>query len=265
MAREGSGFVTGVADEGGAEYARRHARSGPSTYRWGMRVLGVLVLVLSMEAAAKCANEWFDVAPEPGVELPPSAHVLVTLGGKHRTVTPKLEFVAGPQKIAASVVHVFDGMSQRLVLVKPSSPLPPGVWELLLHLPKETPPSRRFGPWKVKKEADSVAPSFAGAPSLGGTDWEEFGCGPGSTIDVKGVTANEPVFIEAAVTVDGKTTTAVLNPKGDVVELGHGMCSGAFDLNPGTKGSVVVTPIDFGGNRGAASGALAFTAPGPTK
>lgn len=265
MAREGSGFVTGVADEGGREYARRHARSGASTYRWGMRVLGVLVLMVSVEAAAKCANEWFDVAPEPGAELPPMAHVLVTLGGRHREVTPKLEFVAGPQKIAASVVHTFDGMSQRLVLVKPVSPLPPGVWELLLQLPKESPPSRRFGPWKVKKELDSSAPSFERTPSLGGTDWQEFGCGPGSTIDVKGVSANEPVFIEAAVTVEGKTTTAVLKSANDVVELGHGMCSGAFKLNPGTKGVIVVTPIDLGGNRGAASSAMAFTAPGPTK
>lgn len=265
MAREGSGFVTGVADEGGAEYAGRHARFGASTYRWSMRVLGVLLLVVSLDAAAKCSNEWFDVAPEPGVELPPSAHVLVTLGGKHRDLTPKLEFVAGPQKIAATVVHTFDGMSQRLVLVKPSSPLPPGTWELLLALPKETPASRRFGPWKVKKEADSTPPSFTGTPALDGTNWQEFGCGPGSTIDVKHVTANEPVFIEAAVTVDGKTTTAVLNPKDDVVGLGHGMCSGAFKLNPGTKGVVVVTPIDSAGNRGASSSSIAFTAPGPTK
>ena len=265
MAREGSGFVTGVVDEGGRGNAGRHARFGRSTYREFMRVLGVLVLLVSLDAAAKCANEWFDVAPQPGVELPPNAHLLVTLGGKHRELTPKLEFVAGPQKIAASIVHTFDGMSQRLVLVKPVSPLPPGTWELLLALPKETPPSRRFGPWKVRKEADASAPAFTGTPSVASTDWQEFGCGPGSTIDLKGVAANEPVFIEAAVTVDGKTTTAVLNPKDDVVGLGHGMCSGAFKLNPGTKGTVVVTPIDAAGNRGAPSSSIAFTAPGPTK
>lgn len=265
MAREGSGFVTGVADEGGAEYAGRHARFTTSAYRSVMRWLGVVMVLLSVEAAAKCSNEWYGVAPEPGVELPPSAHVLVTLGGKHQDLTPKLEFVAGPQKIAATVVHTFDGMSQRLVLVKPASPLPPGTWELLLALPKESPPSRRFGPWKVKKEADSTPPSFVSAPSLGGTDWQEFGCGPGSTIDVKGVTANEPVFVEAALTVEGKTTTAVLNPAGDVVGLGHGMCSGAFQLNPGAKGTVVLTALDYAGNRGAASAPITFTAPGPTK
>lgn len=230
-----------------------------------MRLLGVVAVLLSVEAAAKCSNDWFSVAPEPGVELPANAHVLVTLGGKHQELTPKLEFVAGPQKVAATIVHTFDGMSQRLVLVKPSSPLAPGTWELLLALPKETPASRRFGPWKVKKEGDAAAPSFVGTPSLASTDWQEFGCGPGSTIDVKGVKANEPVFLEAAVTVDGKTTTAVLNPKDDGVGLGHGMCSGAFQLAPGTKGSVVLTPIDYAGNRGAPSSAIAFTAPGPTK
>lgn len=230
-----------------------------------MRALTAVVVLLSLEAGAKCANEWFDVAPEPGVVLPPTAHVLVTLGRKHRELAPTLEFVAGPQKVAAVVVHTFDGMAQRLVLVKPASPLPPGTWELLLHLPKESPPSRRFGPWKVKKEADVTAPTFAATPAVGSTNWQEFGCGPGSTIDLKGVKADEPIFIEAAVTVDGKTTTAVLNAKDDGVGLGHGMCSGAFELKPGAKATVVVTPIDYAGNRGAASGAISFTAPGPAK
>lgn len=264
MTSEGSGFGPRVVGEGRRENAKRHAPIGAPAYRPVMRLVLTVLVLLSFDAAAKCGKEWFDSAPKAGIEVPPNAHVLVTLGGDQDTA-PKLEFVAGPQTVAVTVVHTFFGMSQHLLLVKPVSPLPPGTWELVLELPKKTPVTRRFGPWKVTKESDSTAPFFTSTPALESTNWQKFACGPGSTIDLDGVTANETVFVEAAVTVDGKTRTAVLYPKDDYLALGHGMCSGAFALKPGTRATVVVTPIDLAGNRGAASAPIAFTAPGPTK
>lgn len=229
----------------------------------------VVVLLVAVPAQAKCAGEWLAASPAGDVELPPEPHVLVYLGGRHERVdaAEALEFTAGAQRVAVKVVSSFDGYMQRLVLVKPVKALPPSRWTL--QFKKDAKPAdlggRSVGSWRVGTTVDTTPPSFTSTPTLGETSWHEFGCGPGSTIGLKGVSLSEPAaFVEAAVTTGSGTTTAVLAQKDGLVDLGHGMCSGAFDLKPGTKATVVLTPIDLAGNRGAKSAPIDVTAPGPT-
>ena len=231
-------------------------------------VLVVGLLLIGLEARAKCAGEWVGVAPANDVELPSQPQVLVTLGGRFQKVelVNDLEFVAGAQRVAVEVVSQFSGYSQVVALLKPVKALPPARWALTLKKTSKQQLGRALGSWQVGKTVDSVAPMFTGTPSAGETSWAEFGCGPASTLEVKGVAMSEPnAFVEAKVTVDGKTETAVFSPKEAVLDLGHGMCSGAFALNPGVTATVVFTPVDVSGNRGASSAPVTFKAPGPTK
>lgn len=224
-----------------------------------IRVFVAVAVLLSFEASADCMGAWLRAAPEPQVELTTNAHVLVTLGGGHSSVaTTSLVFVSGTKRVPAELVRAFEGYQQKLVLVRAT--LEPGSWELIIDGLKT---GQRFGPWKVVASADTVAPSFEKQPVAGDTKWTAYGCGPGSSLKVKQVKTSEPVLFEAAATVNGQTTVGLLVPGEQELELGHGMCSGGFSFKPGTRVSVVLTPVDFAGNRGAASERLTFTAPSP--
>ncbi|MBL8935590.1 MAG: hypothetical protein JNM69_13625 [Archangium sp.] len=224
-----------------------------------IRAFVAAVVLLACEASADCMGEWLRAAPDVQVELTSNAHVLVTLGGSHSSVSPKkLVFVSGTKRVPAELVRTFDGYQQKLVLVRAT--LEPGSWELSVDGLK---PAQRLGPWKVVPSADAVVPAFEQPPVAGDTKWTAYGCGPGSSLKVKQVKTNEPVFIEAAATVNGQTTVGLLVPREQELELGHGMCSGGFSFKPGARVSVVLTPVDFAGNRGAPSERLTFTAPSP--
>ena len=224
-----------------------------------IRALVAVVVLLSCEAAADCMGAWLRAAPEAKAELSSNAHVLVTLGGNHSVVaTTSLVFVSGTKRVPAELVHSFEGYQQKVVLVRAT--LEPGSWELLIDGVKT---GQRFGPWKVVASADTVAPSFEKQPVAGETKWTAYGCGPGSSLKVQQVKTTEPVFFEAAATVNGQTTKGLLVANEQELELGHGMCSGGFSFKPGARVSVVLTPVDFAGNRGPPSERLTFTAPGP--
>ncbi|MBM4780249.1 MAG: hypothetical protein GQE15_21320 [Archangiaceae bacterium] len=224
-----------------------------------IRAFVTVVVLLACEASADCMGAWLRAAPDVQVELTPNAHVLVTLGGSHTSVSPaKLVFMSGTKRVPAELVRTFDGYQQKLVLVRAT--LEPGSWELIIEGMKT---AQRLGPWKVVPSGDAVVPAFEQPPVAGDTKWTAYGCGPGSSLKVKQVKTNEPVFIEAAATVNGQTTVGLLVPREQELELGHGMCSGGFSFKPGARVSVVLTPVDFAGNRGAPSERLMFTAPSP--
>lgn len=226
-----------------------------------MRALFLAISLLAVGAEARCLGEWLASFPEASVELPPEGQVLITLGGAWSKfeATRDVEFANGPLRVPVEVVSSFEGYRQRLVLVKPQRALTPGRWTVQMKKGRDR-PAAPLGSWKVRA-VERAAPSFAAAPQLGVLQFEALGCGPASVIPVKVQTA-PGVMVEAALTVDGKTTTAVLPVKNGFVELGHEMCSGAFELAPGTKASVVLTPVDVSGARGEASAALSFVAPG---
>lgn len=223
------------------------------------RALVAVAVLLAFDASADCMGAWLRAAPDPQVELTSNAHVLVTLGGSQSTVAAtSLVFVSGSKRVPVELVRSFDGYQQKLVLIRAT--LEPGSWELVVEGVK---PAQRLGPWKVGASTDSVAPGLEQQPVAGETKWTAYGCGPGSSLKVKQVKTTEPVFFEAAATVAGQTTVALLVPRETELELGHGMCSGGFSFKPGARVSVVLTPVDFAGNRGAPSERLTFTAPSP--
>ncbi len=227
-----------------------------------MRVVLLAMSVLAVGAEARCLGEWTGSFPDASVELPPEGQVLITLGGSWSKLEPSrdLEFVNGPLRVPVEVLSNFEGHRQRQVLLKAQRALAPGRWSVQVKKSVRNRPAMAVGSWKVRS-VERPAPTFPSRPELGVLDYEELGCGPASMIPVQVRTA-PGVMVEVALTVEGTTRVGVFPVKNGVVDLGHGMCSGGFDLSPGTKATVVLTPVDVSGARGAPSSELAFVAPG---
>lgn len=226
----------------------------------------VLSVALASPAAADCRDAWVKTFPGSEVTLPASGRVLLTLGGSLQKVDvmEQVRFVSEQRRERVAVVSSFDGFNQRLVVLEPVKPLPAGAWDLvLLNAPRGFKPS--LGRWTVSDTRDTSAPQLTATPRAGTPSWKAYGCGPASLVPIEGVATDEVALFEVELTTAGATPrTAVLAPHEGVLQLGHGMCSGAFSLPAGTKATVVLTPIDLAGNRGAPSAPLDVLAPGPT-
>ncbi|MBL8924598.1 MAG: hypothetical protein JNJ54_37455 [Myxococcaceae bacterium] len=229
----------------------------------------LLVLAASVAvagpAAADCRSSWVKTFPGPEVTLPTQGRVLLTLGGSLEKVdvAATVRFVSEQRRERVAVVSSFSGFNQRLVVLSPEKPLAPGTWDLvLLQAPRGLEP--KLGRWTVADASDTTAPSLTATPRAGPTSWKAYGCGPASLVPIEGVATNEVALLEVLLTRPGAPpATAVLAPHDGALELGHGMCGGQFSLAPGTKATVVLTPIDLAGNRGASSQPIEVVAPGP--
>ena len=96
-----------------------------------------------------------------------------------------------------------------------------------------------------------------------------FGCGPAISISfkIKGEDKSE-LFVRASVKNEksGTTTDYILNIEDGEVSIGHGMCSGAFNLEEGGYYEVSFCLIDQSGNKTSFTKPIRFTAPTvPTK
>jgi hypothetical protein len=226
-------------------------------------VAAVVVLVSGLRVEAKCSAEWASVQPSD-VVLPLRPHVLVTLGGRLKEIRGDgLLFESGVTRIPAVEVLAMAGYSQRVMLVKPSKPLTPGRWTLRLGFkPMDARTPSELAGWTVADVKDETPPALTGTPEVDDVSWEELGCGPAQTVSVTGLTVSEPhVVVEAVVRTKEGTLTGLFWPRDGRIDLGHGMCSGGLEL-PAGPASVVFTPIDLFGNRGASSAPVSFKAKG---
>lgn len=227
--------------------------------------LAVVATLVASPARADCMASWADTFPPADVELTAEPRVLLMAGGslERRDLAKAVQFVSGQHHVNVRVVSAFAGYRQQLALLAPVKPLPPGLWDLVLVKPHSG-VEPRLGRWTVRDGRDATPPSFTTTPRAGPASWQAYGCGPESLIAIEGVATDEVAVVEVALSVAGAgTKTAVLAPRDGALQLGHGMCSGAFDLPPGTKATVALTPIDVAGNRGEKSVRLDVTAPGP--
>jgi hypothetical protein len=86
-----------------------------------------------------------------------------------------------------------------------------------------------------------------------------FGCGPAIEARVKvGLEDASELLVRAKVSrPDGSSKQYLLPaPKSGVLEIGHGMCAGAFEIGGDQEWSLELTAVDAAGNA-----TLALTAP----
>ncbi len=106
--------------------------------------------------------------------------------------------------------------------------------------------------WEVTEGTDSNVPEFLSQPELIDKRTIHYGCGPAIYADFKLKIKDESITLFKTELVDletGQSNTYYLYfDKPNVISVGHGMCSGAFDYQKGKKYRIRFRPMDICGN-----------------
>ena len=128
--------------------------------------------------------------------------------------------------------------------------------------------------WTTASAPDKSPPRWRRRPTVGDASYVRYGCGPATRVKVN--VAVDDVLTDpdadAAVQVrvelyshdGGSPLRYLIEPVNGVIEIGHGMCGGAFPLQPDERYSVVRTAVDAAGNETPAPGRpLEIVGPAP--
>lgn len=228
----------------------------------------VAAMMVSEPVAAMCPVGGYSVWPPPG-QVPNNTLILVEVHGYlGRPLESGSAAVAtlrgGGEVIPLEPIQRLGGRgSNRQVLFKPFRRLTPGV-EYEIHIPgledgplthiTFDPPEEVPVRWVAQETADLASPVWVGRPRVVEKRYIDWACGSEIEVDVE-LPAREsgPLLALAELSPTGATRgepqTHLLRVVDGVVSVGHGMCGGAFDLEPG--GEYLLRPVllDAAGNR----------------
>ena len=117
----------------------------------------------------------------------------------------------------------------------------------------------------VLPENDYEQPKISSTPKEMDKSLIYYGCGPSIHV-IFNNTAKDSIDIIIKTTVKnlktGKETTYYIEPEGESIEVGHGMCSGAFEFEDDIQYEVDFTFMDASGNQTQMGGErIKFTKP----
>lgn len=237
------------------------------------------MFLLFQTAFADCAAGSLSVMPAIGDAIPERPELVVHAYGTERAKLADL----GPDDLSLRtskgsmplevVAHHRGSFSDDQLVLRPKGPLPPG--QVTLVLRGETPKLWTGGghqevSWQVSQIRPQQA-AWKAAPVLKGTELHPMGCGPSTHANVQ-VPVNTPwVEVELTVTSAGSTgprervgepVRGRLSVEQGSIAIGHGMCSGLFQLVPGTSYTAQLTAVAADGTRSPAPATVTFVAPG---
>lgn len=241
-----------------------------------LRLLAVCAFSLALPALAhaKCAARDTSFWPAAGAPLAPSGLLYVRgFGGDQATVAglKGATLKAGKQSIPLVLVGRYTGsMALTQAVFRASTPLTPGTtYTLTLQgKTKAWRPTRWLddgkGPvqWTVAAAPDAA---WTGVPTLGESSYQRLGCGPAIHQTVALPLTAQSGLVEVTI-AGGKATQRYALPVAPdgTVHLGHGMCSGAFDVSGDGRFEASFALIDGAGARIPAPASVAFGAVRPT-
>lgn len=246
-----------------------------------MRIaLALAVSLAPALSAAKCAHAYLGSLPAHDTPLPANGLVwLEAFGadqpvvaaleggakaGERATAEAWLEGAGGRVPLTAKFVHVGHFNLTQAVL-QPSKPLKEGqTYALVLTRDgKAFRPTERVDgkdvptTWKVGP-ADETPPVWTGAPVITERTHVEYGCGPAIEVAVQ-VPVEGAFAIEVTLQGPKGTSSWWLPVESDgSIRIGHGMCSGAFDVSGGAERVATLVAVDAAGNRAPAPEVLRF-------
>lgn len=227
----------------------------------GPSFLLIFVLVSPLPAEARCAPGRLEVWPAPGANLPANGQIALDGHGRDQafvrdiaTRNPRL--VDGRRSVSLRVLEVRAG-AQGVVqtLLEPVEPLTPGRRYHLeargrrrVHV--ETANGPRAAAWTVALE-DATAPVWEATPLVAPSTRTSYGCGPAVFGRVL-VQARDDGAVRVRVRMGpaegGPLSVFDVTPLGTELAIGHGMCTGPFELLPGARYRVLLEAVDAAGN-----------------
>jgi hypothetical protein len=235
-----------------------------------MKILLTIIISLfgTLTVFAKCTSKGLWVFPKGQTIKQNSIFVLdgyaesqkiiLELNKKHN-----IYLKSGNKKIKLLVIEVCVGQFRMTqALLKPETELEAGI-EYIMHiddLPKYESFNRfnklthKYEPvtYKVLDEKDNEKPQFKAMPTELYKTLVSFGCGPSTHVVFSSPVKDSSDIIVKTTLKDlktGKETTYYIQPDGDKIKVGHGMCSGAFDFEKNSNNfEVEFSFLDASGN-----------------
>jgi hypothetical protein len=183
---------------------------------------------------------------------------------------------SGQKKIKLLVTETYVG--QFLItqaILKPEKALDAGIEYTMYidNLPKDetlnkyNTTTQKYEPvtYKVLAEKDTEKPLLTSKPKECKKSLIQYGCGPSiHVIFTNPAKDNSDLLVKTTVrnVKTNKTTTYYIEANGNQIEVGHNMCSGAFDFDEGNTYEVEFSFMDASGNLTAWTGErIKFTKP----
>lgn len=105
--------------------------------------------------------------------------------------------------------------------------------------------------YKVEIPGKAVDLKFNAPPEIFSKNYVPYGCGPAKSVNFNLNTNLLPALVKATLTnkKNGNATSYYLKPNEfGILEIGHGMCSGAFTFYPGEEYTIRFDLVDSQGN-----------------
>ena len=182
---------------------------------------------------------------------------------------------SGSEQIPLKVLEICVGdfyMTQ--AILKPEKPLTSGKeYQLIIeNLPGHNqlsvynPKTHKSDPisYFVTDASDTDAPVWTQKPKEKDKSLVHFGCGPSIHVNFKLNVKEESDFLIRTTVKNVKTgseTTYYIGSEDNVLSIGHGMCSGAFDFDDSVNYEAKFAVMDFSGNVSGETEWVAFTKP----
>lgn len=240
--------------------------------------------------SAKCFEGGDHVYPQPSrlMPLPVNGRIVLTRSWLLRVDSAKtnleaLELRSETDRVPLRVVETNRGVGEVQFVLSPVRRLRAETQYALWKRAKDGSEGPALGArggfeWTTGPGPDNVKPRWRSRPTVGARRYTKYGCGPEILVEVKvavrDVSSDLPSLVgeDAAVLVraelhpsdGGSPLRYLLDPSRGVIEIGHGMCGGAFSLEPNQPYSVTLTAVDAAGNETPAPGRpLEIVGPAP--
>lgn len=171
--------------------------------------------------------------------------------------------VAGNERVALQVVKICEGEFRLTqALLQPQSPLKQGLtYHLVIDNRRDTSAFKRYDfkleqhvplEWTVAGKPDYEVPTWTTAPIEMDRHYTLFGCGPSLGVGFAIACQSDQqyrVLSEVREVGKSKWTDYYLPVENGKVEIGRGMCAGAFLLRDAAEFEVQFTLVDMAGNQ----------------
>ncbi len=230
-------------------------------------LISLLLTIITSNLFAACETNGIWVFPRNG-EIKQNSWFMIEGYAESQEIISNLNskytiyLESGKHKVKLIIVSKHIGMFDvTQVILKPEELLKKGETYFLKINNLNEEQQQNFGKWvqgkieafswKVKKGTDKQKPAWEQEPNFIKSEIEWFGCGPGMyAVFECAISDKSETLVKTELTdLNTKETNSYyLITEGNILKVGHGMCSGAFTFKENHKYKVQFSLLDASGN-----------------